>query len=588
MPGIREQQECADQTHRSNDTIAEYQIDQSQDARIFGISVASHRNGQTLQNSFNPIILFEIRLKHRTTIEASLRAAMTRFLGFRGPRLNYAGILGVVMPAIMSVGYNQGLLGGVLTLPWFEAQFPEIDVSNADPSERHHKSTLQGSIVALYAAGGLLGAIACIALGEVLGRRRTIIIASMVQMIGAFLMASSFDFAQLIVSRIILGLGTGGLLATVPMWQSEISPASKRGAHVGTTGIFVAMGLTLALLVDLGMSYAPNSASWRVPVSLPIVMCLMVMTFASRLPESPRWLVRRGQVSAAREVLAALRDTEVDNEVVDKEVSDIGCSLAIAGKGSFGQIFRMGHQRIFHRASLAATGLVLLQFTGVNCITLYSTTIFESHLHLDSTISRILAAIYQLAGVFGGIVCVFTIERFGRRFLLLSSAMANTIFMALVAALSSQSTNKVAMHAAVVSMFLFHFSMIIGFGGLPFLYASEIAPLSLRTTINGISSGVWWALSVLIAEVTPIAFNAIGWNYFVIFACLNAAMLPIVYLFFPETAGLSLEDIDEVFILSTGWLDPVRVAKRLPNKANDAKSPGGIIAEKKDHEASQG
>jgi MFS family permease len=198
-----------------------------------------------------------------------------------------------------------------------------------------------------------------------------------------------------------------------------------------------------------------------------------------------------------------------------------------------------------------------------------------------------LAAIYQLSGVFGGIVCIFTIEGFGRRPLMLSSAMANTVFMVLVAALSSQSTNKIAMHAAVVFMFLFHFSMVAGFGGIPFLYASEVAPLSLRTTINGISSAIWWALSVLIAEVTPIAFDAIGWNYFVVFACLNAAMLPVIYLFFPETAGLSLEDIDEVFILSTGWLDPVRVAKRLPNKSNGP-IPQGDLSEGKEHGALQG
>lgn len=297
---------------------------------------------------------------------------MTRFLGLRGSRLSYAALLGVVMPAIMSMGYNQGLLGGVLTLPWFEAQFPEIDVTHAHASEKVQKSTLQGTVVALYAAGGLLGAIACIGLGDILGRRRTIIIASLAQMIGSFLMASSFGFAQLIVSRVLLGLGTGGQLATVPVWQSEISPSSKRGAHVGATGIFVSMGLTLALLVDLGMSYAPNSASWRLPVALPIVFCLVVITFASHLPESPRWLVRQGRVSEAREVLSALRDTEIDNEVVEKEILDVEASLAIAGTGSLRQIFQMGHQRIFHRASLAAGGLVLLQATGVNCISLYS------------------------------------------------------------------------------------------------------------------------------------------------------------------------------------------------------------------------
>ncbi|OQE41902.1 hypothetical protein PENCOP_c004G07018 [Penicillium coprophilum] len=508
---------------------------------------------------------------------------MTRFLGLRGSRLNYVAILGVVMPSIMSLGYNQGLLGGVLTLPWFEFQFPEIDVTHAQPSEKHHKSTLQGTVVALYAAGGLLGAISCIGLGDMLGRRRTIIIASIIQMIGAFLMASSFGLAQLVVSRVLLGLGTGGQLATVPVWQSEISPASKRGAHVGTTGIFASMGLTLALLVDLGMSYVSNSASWRVPVGLPIILSLAVMISTSYMPESPRWLIQQGQISAAREVLAALRDTEMDSEIIGKEILDVEASLAIAGKGSLRQIFHMGHQRIFHRTCLAAGGLMLLQLTGVNSITFYSTTIFQTHLHLEPTTSKILAVIYQFSGVFGGIVCVSTIERFGRRCLLLSSATINTISMVLVAALSSQLTNNIAMLAAVVFMFIFHFSMIIGFGGIPFLYASEVSPLSLRTTINGISSGTYWALSVLIAEVTPIAFNDIGWKYFLIFACFNFAMIPIVYLFYPETAGLSLEGIDEVFIMSTGWLDPVRVAKQLPEKLIGRQPQEDSLLEKKEN-----
>lgn len=297
---------------------------------------------------------------------------MARFFGLRGSRLNHVALIGVVMPAIISMGYNQGLLGGVLTLPWFEAQFPQMDVSNAQLSEKHYKSTLRGTVVALYAVGGFLGAIACIAVGDLLGRRRTLILASVIQMIGAVLMASSFSFAQLVVSRVILGLGTGAQLATAPMWQSEISPATKRGAHVATVGIFASMGLTLGLLVDLGMSYVPNSASWRVPVGLPVIFCIIVIVFTWQMPESPRWLVRQGRVSAAREVLAALRDTEIDSDVVNKEILDVESSLAISGKATLRQIFQMGHQRIFHRASLATGGLMLLQLTGVNSITFYS------------------------------------------------------------------------------------------------------------------------------------------------------------------------------------------------------------------------
>lgn len=297
---------------------------------------------------------------------------MSKPLDLKGNRLNYVALIGVVMPAMMSLGYNQALLGGVLTMDWFQTQFPQLDVGNALPAERHHKSTLQGTVVALYAAGGLLGAIACVAMGDVLGRRRTITIATVIHLIGAFLGASSFDLAQLVVSRVILGFGCGGQLATVPIWQSEISPAKKRGAHVGTAGLFIGMGLALALLVDLGMSFADRSVSWRLPLALPILMCLPVLTLISRLPESPRWLVQRGCCSEARDVIALLKHTTADNNMVEQEIKDVMSSLAIAGKGSIAQVFQMGHQRLFHRASLAAGGLILVQMTGINCITLYS------------------------------------------------------------------------------------------------------------------------------------------------------------------------------------------------------------------------
>ena len=194
------------------------------------------------------------------------------------------------------------------------------------------------------------------------------------------------------------------------------------------------------------------------------------------------------------------------------------------------------------------------------------TTIFQTHLHLNPITSRILGAVYQISGAIGGGVCVFTIESFGRRSLMLWSAVANTVCMGLVAGLSSPATNNIASHAAVVFMFFFHFSTTVGFGGIPFLYASEVAPLSLRTTINGVGSGIWWALNVLIALVTPIAFNSIGWKYFVIFAGLNAVTVPVVYYFYPETAGLTLEDVDEVFIMSTGVLDTVHVARQLKRR----------------------
>lgn len=201
-------------------------------------------------------------------------------------------------------------------------------------------------------------------------------------------------------------------------------------------------------------------------------------------------------------------------------------------------------------------------------IPLLANTIFQQYLGLGSVTCRVLAASYQLVSIIGGTVCIFTIEAFGRRGLLLAGAAGNAIFLALVAGLGSQPTNEIAIHVAVVFIFLYHFTFIIGFGGVTFLYIGEIAPLKMRATINAISVGTFWALNILIAEITPIAFNAISWRFFIIFAGLNAVIVPLIYFLMPETAGRSLEEVDQIFVSSAGIWESVWVAKRLPRSAS--------------------
>lgn len=302
---------------------------------------------------------------------------MRQYLGLRGNSLNMMALIGVTMPAIMSFGYNQSMLGGVLTLDSFERQFRDIDLTDAAPAEKPYKSTIQGTVVALYAVGGLFGALSCIGLGDIFGRRKVIMLASAIQIIGAILMTTAFEFAQLVVSRLIIGLGTGGVLATVPVWQSELSTSSKRGAHVVTIGPFAGLGATLVLFIDFGMSFAPESEGWRVPFALQVLLSLTVIGFISILPESPRWLVRQGRIVEAREILAALEDLDSNDLKVEAEILEVESSLKLAGEASVKQVFHMGSQRIFHRAMLAATVMMFLQLTGVNTVTFYSQYYFE-------------------------------------------------------------------------------------------------------------------------------------------------------------------------------------------------------------------
>lgn len=297
---------------------------------------------------------------------------MAPFLGLRGNRLNLAGLFGVMMPSFIALGYNQALLGGVLTLNAFEKQFPEISVVDAAPQEKGRTSAIQGTVVALYAMGGLLGALSCIGLGDVFGRRRVIMASAVIQLIGAVLLTGAFAFEHLIVSRIILGLGTGGLMATTPVWLSEISSSKRRGANVSSSGLSAGLGATIALLVDFGLSFAPGGVGWRFPAAVPVLFSLVILGFIYFLPESPRWLIRRDRIAEARVILTALDEMSIGNGKIEGEIEQVQSSLRLAGGGSLGQILYMGPQRVIHRAALAVMVMMFMQLTGFNAMTFYS------------------------------------------------------------------------------------------------------------------------------------------------------------------------------------------------------------------------
>jgi sugar porter (SP) family MFS transporter len=420
-------------------------------------------------------------------------------------------------------------------------------------------------VVALYTVGGIFGSLSCIYLGDLLGRRRVIFITSAISLIGAILMATSFEMAQFIVARLVLGVGTGGYVATVPVWQAEISQAKKRGAHVVTDGIFIGAGIAISLWIDFGFYFVKsNSVSWRFPLAFQVILSLIVMAFIVVFPESPRWLVKKGRIEEAREILAALADQAPDAEDITMALRDIERSLALSGSGSWKDMLTMGQQRLFHRTVLAATGQMFQQMCGINLITFYATTIFEQYLGLTPIQSRILAASMTLTQPLGGFLAFFTIDRLGRRVLMLWSAVGMSVSMAVLAGTTSVSDNTGTLAAAVVFLFIFEFIFTVGYSGLTFLYATEVAPLQLRAAISAVSTAAVWTFNFLLAEVTPVGFNTISYRYYIIFAVLNAAIVPVVYFFFPETNGRTLEEIDEIFLQSKTIFDPPRLARTLP------------------------
>ena len=412
-------------------------------------------------------------------------------------------------------------MGSLLNLASFTRTFPSIDTAHTKGSEQTSNSRLQGTVVALYTLGCFFGALSCISLGDRLGRIRTIRLGCVITIIGAILQASSYSLGQLIVGRLVAGLGFGAITATAPNWQSECADAGHRGAAVLFEGLFISAGLAVQGWVNLGLSFVQGDASWRFPLALPILWAGLVLATIGWFPESPRWLLKKGRESDARTALAALEDQPEESVEVGAVVEEVRASLGLTGKAGFGDLFRNGEERLLHRTCLAAAGQLFQQMGGINALAFYVTTIFENYLGLPSIDARILGASVFSWQTVCSPIGVLTVDRFGRRKLMIFAALGMGACMAIIAGTSSVTDNKACV--AVAGAFIFMFSLFFptGFLGLTFLYASEVSPLSHRVPITSISTGTAWLFNFIVAEVTPVGFATIGWRYYIIYACIN-------------------------------------------------------------------
>lgn len=488
-----------------------------------------------------------------------------QYFGLRGQSLNRATILLVTLPSFMAYGYNQSVAGGLLTLRAFADQFPQMDTIFTTGAQQAYNAKIQGTVIALYTVGGMFGAMSTSYFGDILGRRKSILMFSIINVIGAALMASSFSFAQFIVARIVIGLGTGGISGTVPVWQSELSKTNNRGAHVATVGLFQSGAGAIGFWVDFAFFFVKGSSvSWRFPLAFQLLWTLVAISFIFTLPESPRWLIKRGRIEEAREIMAILSDTTPDDDIINVDIRNVQTSLQIAESGTVKDFFTMGKYRIMHRAMLAVLGLFFSQICGINIITFYATTIFEQYLNMSAIKGRLLSACMECMQPIGAVVAIYTIDRQGRRPLMLITAVGMAISMAILAGCTVNTSNTPALIVAIIFLFVVNFMYCVGFLGCQFLYSSEIAPLHVRSVVNGLAVGATWGTNFLVAEVTPLGFDKLRWGYYLVWAAINAAIIPVIYFCFPETAGRSLEQIDEIFAQSKSIFDVVGIAKKLP------------------------
>lgn len=491
--------------------------------------------------------------------EAELQTVAPRLRG----RTLTAALAFVAGTGFTLFGYDQGVMSALLSAGQFEKVFPQVVVDDAHPGH----ATLQSFVVAIYEIGCLVGALSNLWIGDRLGRRKTIVIGGIIMIIGAILQATSFSYAQLVVARIITGLGNGLNTSTVPAYHAECSPAHTRGSYIMLEGSLITFGIMISYWIDFALFWADkSSAQWRVPIAIQIIFAVVMIVGIFFLPESPRWLAAQGREKECLAVICALEDKEYTDPAVQHTFLGIREAIAIEERKGFNrsplrEIFTQGPSQNFRRVALGVVVQCFQQITGINLITYYATLLFE-RLGLDDVKSRIIAACNGTEYFLASLIAIALIDRVGRRRLMLFTAVGQMATMILLAVLGAVDTSAAQVVSAVL-LFVFNSFFAVGWLGMTWLYPAEIVGLRIRAPANAFSTASNWIFNFMVVMVTGPSFNNINWGTYIVFAALNAFIIPVVYFFFPETAGRSLEDMDVVFAVAyKEGVSPVGVSLR--------------------------
>ncbi|KAG0207179.1 hypothetical protein BGX28_001517 [Mortierella sp. GBA30] len=466
---------------------------------------------------------------------------------------------------------NVYFLGGFATMGGMLFGFDISSMSGVVGTERYQEyfhrpsSSLQGGIVASMAAGSFFGALLAGPLGDRISRKRTIMLAASIWIVGSIIQCASINVGMLIAGRIINGVAVGLASMIVPVYQSEIAPKNIRGRIVSLQQWAITWGILIQYFIQYGCSFIQSDAAFRVPWGIQAVPGLILLAGISFFPFSPRWLADKGRNEEALEVLANLRagGNKNDPEVLAeyKEIQDAITFDRTQAARSYQELFQKPYaRRVFLGMSLQSWS----QLTGMNVAMYYIVFVFQGAGITGQNANLQASSIQYVLNVVMTIPAILYIDKWGRRPVLLVGSTLMALWLFLIGGLmgkygapskleSNATTtwaiqgNDAASHAVIACSYLFVCSFAISWGPVSWTYPAEIYPLRIRSKAVSLSTASNWAFNFILAYAVPPALENIQYRTYFIFAAFCVAMTIHVFLMFPETKGRTLEEMDELF-----------------------------------------
>ncbi|CAD5172952.1 unnamed protein product [Musa acuminata subsp. malaccensis] len=446
-------------------------------------------------------------------------------------------------------GYDVGISGGVTSMDDFLIKFfPEVYRRKHETKEsnycKYDNQGLQLFTSSLYLAG-LTATFFASYTTRNLGRRLTMLIAGVFFIVGVILNGAAQDLPMLIVGRILLGCGVGFANQAVPLFLSEIAPTRIRGGLNILFQLNVTIGILFASLVNYGTNKI-HPWGWRLSLSLAGIPALLLTVGALLVVDTPNSLIERGRLEEGKAVLKKIRGTEN----VEPEYNEILEASRIAHQVK--HPFRNLLQRRNRPQLIIAIFLqIFQQFTGINAIMFYAPVLFNT-LGFKSDAALYSAVITGAVNVLSTVVSIYSVDRVGRRVLLLEAGVQMFLSQVVIAVVlglkvSDHSDNLGRGYAIFVVLMVCTFvsSFAWSWGPLGWLIPSETFPLETRSAGQSVTVCVNLLFTFVIAQAFLSMLCHLKYGIFAFFSAWVVVMSVFVLFFLPETKNVPIEEMAE-------------------------------------------
>ncbi|KAF4485292.1 High-affinity glucose transporter [Colletotrichum fructicola] len=429
-------------------------------------------------------------------------------------------------------GYDSGIITPSLALKSFLTYFGNPD------------APLRGAIVASV---GITS--------DRLGRRRAIAFGCIWGVIGGALMAGAVHVAMLIMGRLLVGYAVGTITGVAPVFGAEIAKTEERARVTAVNQMMVAWGFFVALWTGVGEGKWHNSNQWRLGFAIQSIPALILGVGVLFLSESPRWLCLKGRNEEAEKAFRNYHYNGSNDNWCRTEFTVIQVNIAeelqTQGRLSWADLFKTPafRKRLFVGSFVWAAAML----SGISFVQYYQTAIYAT-LQFSQDQQLLVSGLYGSVAPVACFLSLFFVDRIGRKKILIFSSsllsvcyMIITILAAVYPARPGFPTNEAAQRGLIACIFAVSANYSALLGPMTWIIPPEVFTTELRAKANAIVQVIHYSISLVITQCSPIALAEVGWKYYILFILTNAICAVVFALFYPETRGKSLEEIDEIF-----------------------------------------